>query len=162
MPTTRAPAKANNGTPHATGSTPRGTAGAKSKAPKAAASKPAQAKAEKKTVDEKLKKAKQNREKMSSPPPKSKEEIHGSESPFGNLPLEAVFEPKETVSLSEIISKSAKPAAEKDELAELAFLGVNGTTRTPSGRRWRSRMKETSKPAPIAPMPIVGEEVEVA
>ena len=41
--------------------------------------------------------------------------------------------------------KSETPAKESDELNDLAFLGIAGTT--PGGRRWRARLKPIEKPA---------------
>jgi hypothetical protein len=53
-------------------------------------------------------------------------------------------------------------AAEREELADLAFLGIKGTT--PGGRRWRSRMSAKMNEKPImAPMaPVEESAIEVA
>ena len=159
MPTTRGSAKAG-------GSTPRVAAAAKAKggktsAPKTAAPKSGKAEAAPKTVKEKLQRAKQNRDKLSPVSKENKENEVENNDTFRKKPLEAIFEPKEQVKLSEIMGKSVAPLREeKSELAELAFLGVKGTT--PGGRRWRSRMKETNMAIQIAPTPEVIEEAEVA
>ena len=55
------------------------------------------------------------------------------------------------------VKASDPKLAEKEELADLAFMGIRG--QTPGGSRWRTRV--TTNKVPIAPMAVLTEECHI-
>ena len=165
----KASATPRDGTSPRASDRPKGSKADKSKAaapkaaaPKAAAPKeaaPKAGKAERASVKDKLERAKENRAKLNDKENAATENAaceNGFDptprSGFAKLPLESVLAPKDCVNITDMFKSRAAPS---DELADLAFLGVTGTT--PGGRKWRSRMKEANKGLRPMVMPVVEE-----
>ena len=113
-----------------------------------------------KTVKEKLAQAKLNRELAKSRYPLTSQplpEEPAEEPTFRKLPLEASLKPSTLVDYC--LKRDNPRPKESDELSELAFLGIAGTT--PGGGRWRARMS-AGKAADVSPMASMEELAPLA
>ena len=158
MPTSTRAATAKAAATKPASSTPRASA----KAPKVVAGKGGNNAKSTKTVDEKLKSAKEKRAQGGGAlsPPNDKENAVSNRTSFEKLPLESILAPApKDVLVSEVVLDKGTRKPLSDEMADLAFLGITGAT--PGGRKWRSRMKQANKEVDIRPMGAI-EEAEVA